>query len=175
MKLLGILKNILFEGEINNPFINVNMGDYKIKFILSNHAEERMTRKENYSDITIDEIESAIEEAIPKITNKAFVVQKRAIQGPVINGTLLKKDFGTGQIKKENAQEFFIVKNDSGLQISCKVLNFNKNKGEIEIIIKTLMKSHTNKLNVSNAHRNTLHLNIIENFDEFENYFIITI
>jgi ribosomal protein S1 len=103
------------------------------------------------------------------------VVQKRAIQGPVINGTLLKKDFSSGQVKKENAQEFFIVKTDSGLQISCKVLNFNKNKGEIEIIIKTLMKSHTNKLNVNNANRNTLHLNIIENLNDFDNYFTITV
>ena len=175
MKLLGILKNILIGEEIDNPIINVNLNDYNIKFILSNHAQERMTRKENYSDITIDEITSALEEAIPKITNKAFVVQKRAIQGPVVNGTLFKKDFSSGQIKKENAQEFFIIKKDSGLQISCKVLNFNKNKGEIEIIIKTLMKSHTDKLNVNNANRNTLHLNIIENLDEFENYFIITI
>ena len=175
MKLLGILKNILFEGEIGNPIIDVNVNDYEIRFILSNHAQERMTRKENDSDITIEEIKSAIEEAVPKITNKAFVVQKRAIQGPVINGTLLKKDFSSGQIKKENAQEFFIIKTESGLQISCKVLNFNKNKGEIEIIIKTLMKSHTNKLNVNNAHRNTLHLNIIENFDEFDNYFTITV
>jgi hypothetical protein len=175
MKLLGILKNILFEEKINNPIINVNLNDYKIKFILSNHAEERMTRKENDSDITIDEIKSAIEQAIPKITNKAFVVQKRAIQGPVIDGTLLKKDFSTGQIKKETAQEFFIVKTDSGLQINCKVLNFNKNRGEIEIIIKTLMKSHTNQLNINNARRNTLHLNIIENLDEFDNYFTITV
>ena len=175
MKLIGILKNILVEGEINNPIINVNLNDYKIKFILSNHAEERMTRKENDSDITIDEIKSAIEDAIPKITNKAFVVQKRAIQGPVIDGTLLKKDFSSGQTRKENAQEFFIVKTDSGLQINCKVLNFNKNRGEIEIIIKTLMKSHTNQLNINNARRNTLHLNIIENLDDFDNYFTITV
>lgn len=175
MKLLGILKNILFEEEIGNPIINVNLNDYKIRFILSNHAQERMTRRDNDSDITIDEIKSAIEDAIPKITNKAFVVQKRAIQGPVIDGTLLKKDFSSGQTRRENAQEFFIVKTDSGLQISCKVLNFNKNRGEIEIIIKTLLKSHTNKLNVNNANRNTLHLNIIENLDDFDNYFTITV
>ncbi len=175
MKLLGILKNILFEGEIGNPIINVNLNDYKIRFILSNHAQERMTRRDNDSDITIDEIKSAIEDAIPKITNKAFVVQKRALQGPVIDGTLLKKDFSSGQTRKENAQEFFIMKTNSGLQISCKVLNFNKNRGEIEIIIKTLLKSHTNKLNVNNANRNTLHLNIIENLDDFDNYFTITV
>ena len=175
MKLLGILKNILFEGEIGNPIIDVTLNDYKIRFILSTHAQERMTRKENDSDITIDEIKSAIKDAIPKITNKAFVVQKRAIQGPVIDGTLLKKDFSSGQTRKENSQEFFIVKTDSGLQISCKVLNFNKNRGEIEIIIKTLMKSHTNKLNIDNPRRNTLHLNIIENIDEFDNYFTITV
>ena len=175
MKLLGILKNILFEGEIGNPIIDVTLNDYKIRFILSTHAQERMTRRDNDSDITIDEIKSAIEDAIPKITNKAFVVQKRAIQGPVIDGTLLKKDFSSGQTRRENAQEFFIVKTDSGLQISCKVLNFNKNRGEIEIIIKTLLKSHTNKLNVNNANRNTLHLNIIENLDDFDNYFTITV
>ena len=175
MKLLGILKNILFEGEIGNPIIDVTLNDYKIRFILSTHAQERMTRKENDSDITIDEIKSAIKDAIPKITNKAFVVQKRAIQGPVIDGTLLKKDFGTGQTRRENAQEFFIVKTDSGLQINCKVLNFNKNRGEIEIIIKTLMKSHTNQLNINNSRRNTLHLNIIENLNEFDNYFTITV
>ena len=175
MKLLGILKNILFEGEIGNPIINVTLNDYKIRFILSTHAKERMTRRDNDSDITIDEIKSAIEDAIPKITNKAFVVQKRAIQGPVIDGTLLKKDFSSGQTRRENAQEFFIMKTDSGLQISCKVLNFNKNRGEIEIIIKTLLKSHTNKLNVNNANRNTLHLNIIENLDDFDNYFTITV
>ena len=175
MKLLGILKNILFEEQINNPIINVTLNDYKIRFILSTHAQERMTRRDNDSDITIDEIKSAIEDAIPKITNKAFVVQKRAIQGPVIDGTLLKKDFSSGQTRRENAQEFFIVKTDSGLQISCKVLNFNKNRGEIEIIIKTLLKSHTNKLNVNNANRNTLHLNIIENLDDFDNYFTITV
>jgi ribosomal protein S1 len=175
MKLLGILKNILFEGEIGNPIIDVTLNDYKIRFILSTHAKERMTRRDNDSDITIDEIKSAIEDAIPKITNKAFVVQKRAIQGPVIDGTLLKKDFSSGQTRRENAQEFFIVKTDSGLQISCKVLNFNKNRGEIEIIIKTLLKSHTNKLNVNNANRNTLHLNIIENLDDFDNYFTITV
>ena len=175
MKLLGILKNILFEGEIGNPIIDVTLNDYKIRFILSTHAKERMTRRDNDSDITIDEIKSAIEDAIPKITNKAFVVQKRAIHGPVIDGTLLKTDFSSGQIRKENSQEFFIVKTDSGLQISCKVLNFNKNRGEIEIIIKTLMKSHTNKLNIDNPRRNTLHLNIIENMDEFDNYFTITV
>jgi ribosomal protein S1 len=175
MKLLGILKNILFEGEIGNPIIDVTLNDYKIRFILSTHAKERMTRRDNDSDITIDEIKSAIEDAIPKITNKAFVVQKRAIQGPVIDGTLLKKDFSSGQTRRENAQEFFIMKTDSGLQISCKVLNFNKNRGEIEIIIKTLLKSHTNKLNVNNANRNTLHLNIIENLDDFDNYFTITV
>ena len=175
MKLLGILKNILFEGEIGNPIIDVTLNDYKIRFILSTHAKERMTRRDNDSDITIDEIKSAIEDAIPKITNKAFVVQKRAIQGPVIDGTLLKKDFSSGQTRRENAQEFFIVKTDSGLQISCKVLNFNKNRGEIEIIIKTLLKSHTNKLNVNNANRNTLHLNIIENLDDFDNYFTIRV
>ena len=175
MKLLGILKNILFEEQINNPIIDVTLNDYKIRFILSTHAKERMTRRDNDSDITIDEIKSAIEDAIPKITNKAFVVQKRAIQGPVIDGTLLKKDFSSGQTRRENAQEFFIVKTDSGLQISCKVLNFNKNRGEIEIIIKTLLKSHTNKLNVNNANRNTLHLNIIENLDDFDNYFTITV
>ena len=174
MKLLGIL-NILVEEQIDNPIVDVTLNDYKIRFILSTHAQERMTRKENDSDITIDEIKSAIKDAIPKITNKAFVVQKRAIQGPVINGTLLKKDFSSGQIRKENSQEFFIVKTDSGLQISCKVLNFNKNRGEIEIIIKTLMKSHTNKLNIDNPRRNTLHLNIIENMDEFDNYFTITV
>ncbi len=93
----------------------------------------------------------------------------------MIDGTLLKKDFSSGQTRKENAQEFFIVKTDSGLQINCKVLNFNKNKGEIEIIIKTLMKSHTNQLNINNARRNTLHLNIIENLDDFDNYFTITV
>ena len=175
MKLLVILKNILFEGEIGNPIIDATLNDYKIRFILSTHAKERMTRRDNDSDITIDEIKSAIEDAIPKITNKAFVVQKRAIQGPVIDGTLLKKDFSSGQTRRENAQEFFIVKTDSGLQISCKVLNFNKNRGEIEIIIKTLLKSHTNKLNVNNANRNTLHLNIIENLDDFDNYFTITV
>ena len=174
MKLLGIL-NILVEEQIDNPIVDVTLNDYKIRFILSTHAQERMTRKENDSDITIDEIKSAIKDAIPKITNKAFVVQKRAIQGPVIDGTLLKKDFSSGQIRKENSQEFFIVKTDSGLQISCKVLNFNKNRGEIEIIIKTLMKSHTNKLNIDNPRRNTLHLNIIENIDEFDNYFTITV
>ncbi len=174
MKLLGIL-NILVEEQIDNPIINVTLNDYKIKFILSNHAEKRMTREENDSDITIDEIKSTIEEVIPKITNKAFVVQKRAIQGPVIDGTLLKKDFSSGQTRKENSQEFFIVKKDSGLQINCKVLNFNKNRGEIEIIIKTLMKSHTNNLNIDNPRRNTLHLNIIENLDEFDNYFTITV
>ena len=174
MKLLGIL-NILVEEQIDNPIVDVTLNDYKIRFILSTHAQERMTREENDSDITVDEIKSAIEDAIPKITNKAFVVQKRAIQGPVIDGTLLKKDFGTGQTRRENAQEFFIVKTDSGLQISCKVLNFNKNRGEIEIIIKTLMKSHTNKLNIDNPRRNTLHLNIIENMDEFDNYFTITV
>lgn len=174
MKLLGIL-NILVEEQIDNPIINVTLNDYKIKFILSNHAKERMTREENDSDITIGEIKSAIEDAIPKITNKAFVVQKRAIQGPVIDGTLLKKDFSSGQTRKENSQEFFIVKKDSGLQISCKVLNFNKNRGEIEIIIKTLMKSHTNDLNIDNPRRNTLHLNIIENFEESDNYFTITV
>ena len=165
----------MFEGEIGNPIIDVTLNDYKIRFILSTHAQERMTRRDNDSDITIDEIKSAIEDAIPKITNKAFVVQKRAIQGPVIDGTLLKKDFSSGQTRRENAQEFFIVKTDSGLQISCKVLNFNKNRGEIEIIIKTLLKSHTNKLNVNNANRNTLHLNIIENLDDFDNYFTITV
>ena len=174
MKLLGIL-NILVEEQIDNPIVDVTLNDYKIRFILSTHAQERMTRKENDSDITIDEIKSAIKDAIPKITNKAFVVQKRAIQGPVIDGTLLKKDFSSGQIRKENSQEFFIVKTDSGLQISCKVLNFNKNRGKIEIIIKTLMKSHTNKLNIDNPRRNTLHLNIIENIDEFDNYFTITV
>ena len=174
MKLLGIL-NILVEEQIDNPIINVTLNDYKIKFILSNHAEKRMTREENDSDITIDEIKSTIEEVIPKITNKAFIVQKRAIQGPVIDGTLLKKDFSSGQTRKENSQEFFIVKKDSGLQINCKVLNFNKNRGEIEIIIKTLMKSHTNNLNIDNPRRNTLHLNIIENLDEFNNYFTITV
>ncbi len=174
MKLLGIL-NILVEEQIDNPIVDVTLNDYKIRFILSTHAQERMTRKENDSDITIDEIKSAIKDAIPKITNKAFVVQKRAIQGPVIDGTLLKKDFSSGQTRKENSQEFFIVKTDSGLQISCKVLNFNKNRGEIEIIIKTLMKSHTNKLNIDNPRRNTLHLNIIENMDEFDNYFTITV
>jgi len=174
MKLLGIL-NILVEEQIDNPIVDVTLNDYKIRFILSTHAQERMTRKENDSDITIDEIKSAIKDAIPKITNKAFIVQKRAIQGPVIDGTLLKKDFSSGQIRKENSQEFFIVKTDSGLQISCKVLNFNKNRGEIEIIIKTLMKSHTNKLNIDNPRRNTLHLNIIENIDEFDNYFTITV
>ena len=174
MKLLGIL-NILVEEQIDNPIVDVTLNDYKIRFILSTHAQERMTRKENDSDITIDEIKSAIKDAIPKITNKAFVVQKRAIQGPVIDGTLLKKDFSSGQIRKENSQEFFIVKTDSGLQISCKVLNFNKNRGEIEIIIKTLMKSHTNKLNIDNPRRNTLHLNIIENIDEFDNSFTITV
>lgn len=174
MKLLGIL-NILVEEQIDNPIVDVTLNDYKIRFILSTHAQERMTRKENDSDITIDEIKSAIKDAIPKITNKAFIVQKRAIQGPVIDGTLLKKDFSSGQIRKENSQEFFIVKTDSGLQISCKVLNFNKNRGEIEIIIKTLMKSHTNKLNIDNPRRNTLHLNIIENMDEFDNYFTITV
>jgi len=137
MKLLGIL-NILVEEQIDNPIVDVTLNDYKIRFILSTHAQERMTRKENDSDITIDEIKSAIKDAIPKITNKAFIVQKRAIQGPVIDGTLLKKDFSSGQTRKENSQEFFIVKTDSGLQISCKVLNFNKNRGEIEIIIKTL-------------------------------------
>ena len=120
MKLLGILKNILFEEKISNPIVDVNLNDYKIRFILSTHAQERMTRK-------------------------------------------------------ENAQEFFIVKTDSGLQINCKVLNFNKNRGEIEIIIKTLMKSHTNQLNINNSRRNTLHLNIIENLDEFDNYFTITV
>ena len=174
MKLLGIL-NILVEEQIDNPIVDVTLNDYKIRFILSTHAQERMTRRDNDSDITIDEIKSAIEDAIPKITNKAFVVQKRAIQGPVIDGTLLKKDFSSGQTRRENAQEFFIVKTDSGLQISCKVLNFNKNRGEIEIIIKTLLKSHTNKLNVNNANRNTLHLNIIENLDDFDNYFTITV
>lgn len=174
MKLLGIL-NILVEEQIDNPIVDVTLNDYKIRFILSTHAQERMTRKENDSDITIDEIKSAIKDAIPKITNKAFIVQKRAIQGPVIDGTLLKKDFSSGQTRKENSQEFFIVKTDSGLQISCKVLNFNKNRGEIEIIIKTLMKSHTNKLNIDNPRRNTLHLNIIENLDEFDNYFTITV
>jgi ribosomal protein S1 len=174
MKLLGIL-NILVEEQIDNPIVDVTLNDYKIRFILSTHAQERMTRKENDSDITIDEIKSAIKDAIPKITNKAFIVQKRAIQGPVIDGTLLKKDFSSGQTRKENSQEFFIVKTDSGLQISCKVLNFNKNRGEIEIIIKTLMKSHTNKLNIDNPRRNTLHLNIIENMDEFDNYFTITV
>ena len=174
MKLLGIL-NILVEEQIDNPIVDVTLNDYKIRFILSTHAQERMTRKENDSDITIDEIKSAIKDAIPKITNKAFIVQKRAIQGPVIDGTLLKKDFSSGQTRKENSQEFFIVKTDSGLQISCKVLNFNKNRGEIEIIIKTLLKSHTNKLNVNNANRNTLHLNIIENLDDFDNYFTITV
>jgi len=174
MKLLGIL-NILVEEQIDNPIVDVTLNDYKIRFILSTHAQERMTRKENDSDITIDEIKSAIKDAIPKITNKAFIVQKRAIQGPVIDGTLLKKDFSSGQTRKENSQEFFIVKTDSGLQISCKVLNFNKNRGEIEIIIKTLMKSHTNKLNIDNPRRNTLHLNIIENIDEFDNYFTITV
>ena len=51
----------------------------------------------------------------------------------------------------------------------------NKNKGEIEIIIKTLMKSHTNQLNINNARRNTLHLNIVENLDDFDNYFTITV
>ena len=174
MKLLGIL-NILVEEQIDNPIVDVTLNDYKIRFILSTHAQERMTRKENDSDITIDEIKSAIKDAIPKITNKAFIVQKRAIQCPVIDGTLLKKDFSSCQIRKENSQEFFIVKTDSGLQISCKVLNFNKNRGEIEIIIKTLMKSHTNKLNIDNPRRNTLHLNIIENMDEFDNYFTITV
>jgi len=174
MKLLGIL-NILVEEQIDNPIVDVTLNDYKIRFILSTHDKERMTRKENDSDITIDEIKSAIKDAIPKITNKAFIVQKRAIQGPVIDGTLLKKDFSSGQTRKENSQEFFIVKTDSGLQISCKVLNFNKNRGEIEIIIKTLMKSHTNKLNIDNPRRNTLHLNIIENMDEFDNYFTITV
>jgi ribosomal protein S1 len=165
----------LVEEQIDNPIVDVTLNDYKIRFILSTHAQERMTRKENDSDITIDEIKSAIKDAIPKITNKAFIVQKRAIQGPVIDGTLLKKDFSSGQTRKENSQEFFIVKTDSGLQISCKVLNFNKNRGEIEIIIKTLMKSHTNKLNIDNPRRNTLHLNIIENMDEFDNYFTITV
>ncbi len=174
MKLLGIL-NILVEEQIDNPIVDVTLNDYKIRFILSTHAQERMTRKENDSDITIDEIKSAIKDAIPKITNKAFIEQKRAIQGPVIDGTLLKKDFSSGQTRKENSQEFFIVKTDSGLQISCKVLNFNKNRGEIEIIIKTLMKSNTNKLNIDNPRRNTLHLNIIENMDEFDNYFTITV
>lgn len=175
MRLLEVLRDILIMEEIDNPIINVIINDYKIKFILSRHAQERMTRRENDSEITIDEIKSALEESLPKIENKAFVVQKRAIQGPVINGELIKKDFGTGQIRKENAQEFFIEKVDSGLQINCKVLNFNKNKGEIEIIIKTLMKSQTIKLNKNNATRNTLHLNIVENSDELENYFTITI
>ena len=49
------------------------------------------------------------------------------------------------------------------------------NNGEIEIIIKTLMKSHTNKLNINNSRRNTLHLNIVENLDDFDNYFTITV
>ena len=39
----------------------------------------------------------------------------------------------------------------------------------------TLMKSHTNQLNINNARRNTLHLNIIENLDDFDNYFTITV
>ncbi len=71
MKLLGIL-NILVEEQIDNPIVDVTLNDYKIRFILSTHAQERMTRKENDSDITIDEIKSAIKDAIPKITNKAF-------------------------------------------------------------------------------------------------------
>jgi len=117
MKLLGIL-NILVEEQIDNPIVDVTLNDYKIRFILSTHAQERMTRKENDSDITIDEIKSAIKDAIPKITNKAFIVQKRAIQGPVIDGTLLKKDFSSGQTRKENSQEFFIVKTDSQSQFN---------------------------------------------------------
>ena len=64
MKLLGILKNILFEEKISNPIVDVNLNDYKIRFILSTHAQERMTRKENDSDITVDEIKSAATAAV---------------------------------------------------------------------------------------------------------------
>ena len=72
MKLLGILKNILFEEKISNPIVDVSLNDYKIRFILSTHAQERMTRKENDSDITVDEIKSAIEGGDSKAAKKAF-------------------------------------------------------------------------------------------------------
>jgi hypothetical protein len=169
MKLLNVMRELLVEFFGQFPIVDVNNGQYRIKFIMSVHAQERMTRKENDSDITVNEIEDVIKEALPKIENKAFLATKRMILGPVINNEISIRDRKSGMVVKKPSQEFFIIKKDTGLQIKCKVLNFNRNKGELEIIIKTVMKSHTNKLNVNNHHRNTLHLNIVEtefNLDE---------
>jgi hypothetical protein len=165
MKLLNVIYRLLIESIIQNPIINYNDGKNTIRFILSNHAEERMTRKENDSDITLEELQSVIMDALNKIEYKAFQATKRSILGPVVNGELIIKDFKGGSIVKRPGQEFFIIKNETGLQIKCKVLNFNRNQGELDIIIKTLMKSHTEKLNKYDHYRNTLHLNIIENYN----------
>lgn len=175
MKILNIFKRVLLEGKIQNPIIDTSVNGNKISFELSPHAEERMTRVENDSEITLDELKRAINEAIPKISVKAFVAGKKAIQGPVTNGKLYLKDFKSGKVTRKEAQEFFIYKSESGLQIKCKVLNFNRNQGFLEIIIKTLMKSHTQKLKVYDHHRNTLHLNIIESVDDEGDYFVIII
>lgn len=162
MRLLNMVRELLVEFITQFPIVDVNTGEYRIKFIMSIHAQERMTRRENDSDITVDEIRDVIKEALPKIENKAFLATKRMILGPVINNEILVRDRKSGAVVKKPSQEFFIIKKDTGLQINCKVLNFNRNKGELEIIIKTVIKSHTNKLNVNNHHRNTLHLNIVE-------------
>lgn len=173
MKLLNMVYRLLIESTIQNPIVNFNNAGYNIKFILSRHAEERMTRKENDSEITLEELQTTIMDAIPKIENKAFLSTKRAILGPVVNGDLIIRDKKSGVTFKKSGQEFFIVKNETGLQIKCKVLNFNKNKGELEIIIKTLMKSKTEQLNFYNHHRNALHLNIIESDDKLNDYLVI--
>lgn len=173
MKLLNVVYRLLIESTIQNPIVNFNDGRYNIKFILSRHAEERMTRKENDSEITLEELQDTINDAISKIENKAFVTTKRAILGPVVNGDIVIRDKKSGMTFKKPGQEFFIIKSETGLQIKCKVLNFNRNKGELEIIIKTLMKSKTEKLNFFNHHRNTLHLNIIESEIDSDYDFVI--
>lgn len=175
MKILNVFKRVLLEGAIQNPIVNVTINNGKISFELSPHAEERMTRIENDSEITLEELKSAINEAIPKISMKAFVAEKRAIQGPVTNGKLYLKDFKSGKVIRREAQEFFIYKSETGLQIKCKVLNFNRNKGFLEIMIKTLMKSHKNKLKIYDHHRNTQHLNIFESLEDESDYFVILI
>lgn len=173
MRLINVVRELLVEYFTPYPIVDVNMGKNRIKFIMTVHAQERMTRKENDSDITIDEIKNVITEALPKIEYKAFFASKRGILGPVINGEILNRDRKSGMVVKKPGQEFFIIKKDTGLQINCKVLNFNKNKGELEIIIKTLMKSHTENLNLHNHHRNTLHLNIIETDSKIEDVMVI--
>jgi len=175
IKLIQLFKEVLIEGQIDGTLVNKTYDGYNVKFILSKHADERRNRVDNYSEITYEELISAIEEAIPKIVDKAFKTHKRNIVGPVNNGMIYIRDSKTGQLNKKDAQEFFIYKKESELQIKCKVLNFDKNKGYIEIIIKTLMKSRTDKLNMNDPKRNTLYLNIFENINNFENYFIIEI